>query len=80
MLLKKTFGGKQRGGRPPNRFDGAIDEPLLQEMHQLIENCLAKSPEHAAHQVANKAVGAGTFESKKTRLAKRYRTKFSERK
>jgi hypothetical protein len=70
-----TFGDKklQKRGRPPG--SGSLeraDEPLLQEMHQLIETRFAKSAEDAAGRVAEKASGA-SFESKRTRLAKRYR-------
>jgi hypothetical protein len=70
-----TFGDKKldKRGRPlgSGSFKGA-DEPLLHEMRQLIETGVAKSAEDAAGRVAARAAGA-SFESKRTRLAKRYR-------
>jgi hypothetical protein len=73
------FGDKklQKRGRPPGA--GSFepdDEPFLREMDRLIENGSAKSPEDAAGQVAERAKGA-SFQSKLTRLAKRYRKLYS---
>ena len=73
--LKKTFGDKaRRGGRP--RGSGswrAADRDLLKKMSQLIKSGSAKSPNDAARQLAEKAQGSGTLESKQSRLARSYR-------
>ena len=50
-----------------------IDEPLLIAMAKLLADGKAASPEAAAKQVASKAHGAGSQESKVERLATRYR-------
>ena len=62
-------------GRPPGSGSWAhADDPLLVEMRHLIQSG-AKSACDAALKVADRAPGAGEFQSKRTRLAKRYRTK-----
>jgi hypothetical protein len=73
----KTFGPQKRRGRKPGSGSmEAADEPFLLEMDRLIKSGSAKSPEDAARQVAKGARGASP-ESTMTRLAKRYRKKFS---
>jgi hypothetical protein len=71
----KVFGareGGRRGRRPGSGSYERRDEPLLKEMRKLIEDGNAKSPHEAACKVAGSAKGAGTVESRVTRLAKRY--------
>lgn len=65
---------KTRPGRRPGTgsYDVA-DGPLLEKMHRLITKGRAKSPHDAARQLAKKAKGVSTEDSKRTRLAKRYR-------
>jgi hypothetical protein len=46
-------------------------------MHRLIEEGSAKSPHDAAGQLAENAKGAGTVDSKQSRLEKAYRKQFS---
>jgi hypothetical protein len=78
--FEKTFGADPSKRRGRKRGTGSYekhDEPFLQEMHRLIESGIARSPENAAGQVAHKAHGA-SFESKRTRLAKRYRRRYPE--
>jgi hypothetical protein len=74
---------KSKGrGRPrgSGSWEGA-DAPVLTEMRRMIESGAAKSPNDAATQVAGKARGSGTVESRAARLAKRYRIQYpSERK
>jgi hypothetical protein len=53
------------------------DEPLLEEMHHLITSGDARSPHHAAGQLADGARGNSAAASKQTRLAKKYRKKYS---
>ena len=68
---------RRRGGR--KKGSGSYDKlgaPLLNEMHVLIENDKAVSINEAAGQVASKAKGASTFESKVTRLSKKYKKQF----
>jgi hypothetical protein len=75
--FQKTFGTIKRRGRTRGSGSWAnADEPLLEEMCELIENGSAKSPEDAAKKVADRAAGGGSWESKFTRLAKRYRKQF----
>ncbi len=65
---------KGRPGRRPGTGSWEVaDRPLLEKMHRLITRGRAKSADDAARQLADKARGAGTRESKQTRLAKRYR-------
>ena len=72
--LKKIFGAQKRRGRPVGSGSWeAADRDLLKKMHRLIANGSAKSPNDAARLVANRAQGAGTPESKQTRLARSYR-------
>jgi hypothetical protein len=56
-----------------------LDEPLLEEMKQLLAARVVASAEEAASKVAPRAHGAGTPESKKERLARRFRSKNRER-
>jgi hypothetical protein len=63
-----------RGRRKGSGSYESLDQPLLDEMATLMERGEAVSPEAAARQVANKARGAGTTESKTERLAKRFRS------
>jgi hypothetical protein len=65
-------------GRPKRSGWDTADEPLLAEMAALIGNGEAKSANDAARLVASRAAGTGTFESKQSRLAKRYRAWASE--
>jgi len=75
--FNKTFGAQTRRGRKPGSGSmEAADEEFLVEMDRLIKSGAAKSPEDAARHVAKGARGA-SFESTMTRLAKRYRKKFS---
>jgi hypothetical protein len=65
---------KGRSGRRPGTGSWVVaDKPLLEEMHNLITSGRAKSPHDAAGQLADRAQGNSTRESKQTRLAKRYR-------
>jgi hypothetical protein len=50
-----------------------VDEPFLNEMADLIKSGKARSVDAAAREVAPRAPGYGTPESKATRLAKTYR-------
>jgi hypothetical protein len=81
--FKRTFGGstvKRRGRKLGSGSYQRADEPFLMKMHKLIKKTSAKSANDAAGQVADGAPGAGTPESKRDRLAKRYRERFpSER-
>jgi hypothetical protein len=68
---------KGRSSRQPGTGTWDIaDELLLEEMHHLITSGDARSPHHAAGQLAHKAKG-NSLESKQTRLAKKYRKKYS---
>ena len=72
---------KRHTGRPPGSgsFE-MVDRSLIEEMRRQIESGAAKSALDAAGKVVDRAKGAGTIESKLTRLAKRYRKCFpSER-
>jgi hypothetical protein len=65
----------------PSRLPGSgswrkADQPLLQEMQRLIDKGTAKSPHDAARRLADKAEGAGTLDSKQSRLGKGYRKLF----
>lgn len=53
------------------------DAPLVKEMRVLLKKKEAFSVEAAAAKVASKAHGAGTIDSKRDRLAKRYQAKFN---
>jgi hypothetical protein len=70
--LKSTFGGAR--GRPFGSGWLSSDQPLLREMARLIATGKASSPYNAAHQVASKAAGGGTLESRVRRLERRYST------
>jgi hypothetical protein len=80
--LKKTFGQQEhRGGRPTGSGSWQVaDEPLLDEMYNMIKTGMAKSPNDAARLLADRASGSGTLASKQTRLANRYRKKFGSEK
>jgi hypothetical protein len=68
---------KGRSGRRPGTGSWDVaDKPLLEEMHRLITDGLAKSPNDAARQLADKAKGNSIPGSKQTRLAKGYRRKY----
>ena len=67
---------KRRGRRLGSGSMKAADAPLLEEMHRLLADHKAFSPEGAAKLVAMLAAGTATESSKATRLAKRYREKF----
>jgi len=68
---------KARSARRPRTGSWDVaDEPLLEEMHHLIKSGDARSAHHAAGQLADKARG-NSLESKQTRLAKKYRKKYS---
>jgi hypothetical protein len=69
---------KDRSGRRLGTGTWDIaDNRLLEEMDRLITDGLAKSPHDAARQLVDKAQGNSTRESKQTRLAKKYRKKYS---
>jgi hypothetical protein len=71
---------KGRSGRRPGTGSWVVaDKPLLEEMHNLITSGRAKSPHDAAGQLADRAQGTSTRESKQTRLAKRYREYISSK-
>jgi hypothetical protein len=68
---------KGRSGRRPGTGSWAVaDGPLREEMHRLITDGVAKSPNDAAGRLAKQAQGGGTLESKQTRLAKAYRKRY----
>lgn len=56
-----------------------LDAPLVEEMHQLMNEEPCLSPTAAANRVADRAAGGGTVESKARRLAERYSQKFGRR-
>jgi hypothetical protein len=77
--FKKTFGviAPERKGRPRGSGSWEVaDQPLLTAMHELIQRGAAKSALDAASRVVETAAGAGSRESKITRLAKRYNKQF----
>jgi hypothetical protein len=67
----------KRGSRSGSGWDKA-DVPLIAEMDALIKSGNARSANDAARQVAKRAKGDGTLESKQTRLRKAYRRRFGE--
>ncbi len=73
---------KRKRGRPKGTGSWeAADAPLVDEMDDLLKARKAKSPTDAARQLAGKAQGEGSPESKITRLRKRYSNQYlSERK
>lgn len=73
--VNKTFAheASPRGRRPGSGSWQAADRSLYDKMKRLIDTYDAKSANDAARQVAKEAPGAGTIESKQTRLAKGYR-------
>jgi len=78
--FRKTFGSdssKRRGRKPGSGSWEHADESLVEEMHRLIDSGSAKSAEDAARLVEDRAAGSGTLASKRTRLAKRFRKRFS---
>ena len=80
--LKKTFGHQKRGGGRPTGSGSwqVADEPLVDEMDNMIKTGKAKSPNDAARILADRASGSGTLASKQSRLAIRYRKKFGPEK
>lgn len=65
---------KRSRGRPRGSGSYATaDRPLHDEMRRLIASGEAFSPHDAAMKVADQAVGAGTFESRVSRLTKWFR-------
>ena len=53
-----------------------LDRKLVEDMHAMIKDGTAKDPTDAARQLANKAEGGGTEESKMKRLVLRYGERF----
>ena len=70
--LKAQLHSKPAKGRKR----GIDDEALREKMHELIKSGEAKSAHDAALVVVNDAAGRGTFESKTTRLRKKYIKKY----
>ena len=68
---------RQRGRRLGTGSWAGADDPLLARMRELIEAGIAKSANDAAGQLAGEARGAGTINSKRHRLGKRYRARYS---
>ncbi|MDI3563936.1 hypothetical protein [Bradyrhizobium sp. Arg816] len=64
---------KVRGRRPGQGSYASLDAPLLLEMKRLLAEGRAASAEEAARQLAVRAFGAGTVDSKAERLARRFR-------
>jgi len=74
-------GGDQarvRGRKPGQGSYLSLDIPLLREMKRLLAEGKAASAEEAARQVAPRAHGYGTIDSKAERLARRFRQAPSE--
>jgi hypothetical protein len=69
----QEMGQSKPTGRSGRGYYDIADKPLLEEMHGLITSGRATSADDAARQLANKAQGNSTPESKRTRLAKKYR-------
>ncbi len=68
---------KPGGGRKPGSGSFAqLDAPLVKEMKELIDSGKVVSPHAAATQIADRAKGAGTPESKVRRLINRFNEKF----
>lgn len=70
--------------RPRGRTKGSgslapDDEPLLDEMEEKLKQREVASVQAAAQAVASKAKGAGTLDSRRDRLAKRFRERISSR-
>ena len=78
LLEKGQSKPRRRSSRQPGTGTWDVaDERLLEEMHSLITSSGdARSPHHAAGQLAHKAKG-NSLESKQARLAKKYRKKYS---
>lgn len=75
--VKSALGKNKRRG--PVKGTGSLekaDKPLIEKMHRLIINEDAKSVHDAANQVAGRAKGSGTIESRIKRLERRYRKHF----
>lgn len=64
---------KSRGRKPGQGSYASVDAPFLLEMSLIISQGRAASPEEAARQVAPRAFGYGTDDSKAERLARRFR-------
>jgi hypothetical protein len=71
--LRSEHQVKPRGRKPGQGSYDMLDAPLLLEMRQLLSDGKAASAEEAARQVASRAHGGGTPESKAERLARRFR-------
>jgi hypothetical protein len=71
--LRSEDQANPRGRKPGQGSYKALDAPLLVEMGQLLSEGKAASAEEAARQVASRAHGGGTVESKAERLARRFR-------
>lgn len=67
---------RRPGIKPHPSSLAAEDQPLLEEMRQLIEAGEVTGPNPAALHVVGRAAGGGTLESKVRRLEKRYLQKF----
>ena len=65
-----------RHGRRKGSGYQRVDEPLLKEMHRMLEERKAPTVEAAAKMIAHRAYGGGTKESKVDRLARRYRQQY----
>jgi hypothetical protein len=77
--LPQTDDHHPKSRRRPGRQKGegsfaTVDLPLLEAMKALISSGEAASAEEAARQIAHKAHGGGTLESKAERLARRFRS------
>jgi len=71
----------ERGqAKPKSRsgFYAVKDRPLVEEMRRLMSDGIVRSVHHAAGQLADRATGDGTVESKQTRLAKAYRRTYPD--
>jgi hypothetical protein len=73
--LDRYIGGVS--GRRPGYYDVA-DKSLLEKMRHLIDDGLATSAHDAARQLADKAKGNSTPESKQARLARGYRKMYPD--
>ena len=73
-LKSKPSEVRRRSGRKKGSGSfAALDEPLLEEMNKMISSRSALSVWAAAQEMAAKAAGAGTIESKAKRLVRGYR-------
>jgi hypothetical protein len=70
---------KPRGRKPGEGSYRNLDTPLLLKMRQLLSAGNAASAEEAARQVASRAHGGGSPDSKAERLARRFRKEASKK-